>query len=88
MPWQAKAATYEAAAGCPSCARPSSGAGLTSHHYVYGQLEPEPALGLLDRLELPAGAGHEATLRRVPAAGHRRHSPSPEAWGSEAAPGG
>ncbi|MEU8431487.1 alpha/beta fold hydrolase [Streptomyces sp. NPDC029216] len=81
--WKAKAATYEAAARVPELHPAVFRALLKSYHVVYGQLEPEPALALLDRLELPAGTEHLAPLRRVLAGGHRHHRHSPEAWRAE-----
>lgn len=88
VPWTAKAATYEAAARVPGLHPAVFRALLTSYHDVYGQLEPEPALALLDRLDLPADAEHRTTLRRVLAAGHRHHHRTPEAWRAATAPGG
>ncbi|MGE7387024.1 alpha/beta fold hydrolase [Streptomyces sp. NPDC004126] len=80
VPWKAKAATCEAAARVPELHPAVFRALLRGYHDVYGQLEPEPALALLDRLELPAGTEHRAALGRVLAAGHRNHHRSPEAW--------
>ncbi|WP_347147213.1 alpha/beta fold hydrolase [Streptomyces sp. W1SF4] len=80
VPWQAKAATYEAAVRVPELHPAVFRALRASYHDVYGQLEPEPALALLDRLELPAGTEHRVALRQVLAAGHRNHYRSPEAW--------
>ncbi|MFE1409680.1 alpha/beta fold hydrolase [Streptomyces sp. NPDC058746] len=80
VPWEAKAATYGAAARVPELHPAVFRAVLTSYHDVCGNLEPEPALALLDRLELPAGTEHLAALRRVLAAGHSHHHRSPEAW--------
>ncbi|WP_331728442.1 alpha/beta fold hydrolase [Streptomyces sp. NBC_00158] len=81
VPWKAKAVAYGAAVRVPELHPAVFRALLRSYHDVYGQLEPEPALALLDRLELPAGTEHRAALRRVLAAGHHHHHRSPEAWG-------
>lgn len=53
---------------------------LASYHDYFGNLEPAPALDLLDRLGIPAATEHLAPLRQVLAAGHRNHYASPEAW--------
>ncbi|MFD7553223.1 MULTISPECIES: alpha/beta fold hydrolase [unclassified Streptomyces] len=87
VPWTAKAATYEAAARVPELHPAVFRALRASYHDLYGNLEPEPALGLLDRLRLPADTEHLAPLRRVLAAGHRNHYRSPEAWSAATASG-
>ncbi|MFE2324493.1 alpha/beta fold hydrolase [Streptomyces sp. NPDC059385] len=87
VPWKAKAATYEAAARVPELHPAVFRALRASYHDFYGNLKPEPALGLLDRLALPADTEHLAALRRVLAAGHRNHYRSPGAWSAATEPG-
>ncbi|MGW5345781.1 alpha/beta fold hydrolase [Streptomyces sp. NPDC004050] len=88
VPWKAKAATYEAAARVPELHQAVFRALLTSYHDVYGQLEPQPALTLLHRLELPPHTEHLAALQRVLTAGHHHHYRSPGAWSAELPPSG
>lgn len=80
--WGVKARSYEAAAAIEQL-RPAVFRGLLrSYHDYFGDLEPGPALAILDRLELPEGTEHLAELRAVLVAGHSSHVASPEAWGA------
>ncbi|MGW6706437.1 alpha/beta fold hydrolase [Streptomyces sp. NPDC054956] len=80
VPWQAKAPVYRTASALPELHPALLRALLSSYHDIYGNLEPAPALALLDTLALPADTEHLAALRTVLAAGHAKDHRSPEAW--------
>ncbi|MFG2981165.1 alpha/beta fold hydrolase [Streptomyces sp. NPDC048258] len=73
VPWPAKAAAYETAALVPVLHPALFRALLASHHDLYGDLEPAPALALLERLRIPADTEHLAALQGALRAG-RRHA--------------
>ncbi|WP_430498473.1 hypothetical protein ACQRWP_26155 [Micromonospora trifolii] len=78
--WAHKHDVYEAVATVPEL-RLALFKGLrASYHDVYGDLEPVPALALLDSLQLPADTPHLAPLRAVLAAGARSHYRHPHLW--------
>ncbi|MBQ1018209.1 hypothetical protein KBX71_10090 [Micromonospora sp. D93] len=80
--WAYKHDVYEAVATVPEL-HPALFAGLrASYHDVYGDLEPMPALALLDRLHLPPDTPHLAPLRAVLLAGSRNHYRHPDLWGT------
>ncbi|MEU4331050.1 hypothetical protein [Nonomuraea dietziae] len=82
VPWETKHPVYQAVAALPEL-HPALFTGLLgSYHDVYGSLEPEAALALLRRLDLPQDTTHLASLRAVLEAGHRNHYRSPDAWPS------
>lgn len=78
--WTLKEPTYRTAVRLPALHPALFQAFRASFHDVYGDLEPAAALGLLDKLDLPAGTQHLAELRHVLAAGHKNHYRSPGAW--------
>ncbi|WP_067488944.1 hypothetical protein [Actinomadura hibisca] len=80
VPWPLKHPVYRAAAELPALHMPLFKAIRAGYHDVYGDLEPGPALDLLDGLSIPADTEHLAPLRTALAAGHRNHRHSPEAW--------
>ncbi|WP_106396415.1 hypothetical protein [Actinocorallia populi] len=80
VPWTIKLPVHQAVAGFPEL-HPALFRGLLlSYHDVYGDLEPRAALALLERLELPPGTEHLATLSAVLREGHTNHYRSPGAW--------
>lgn len=82
--WEHKRPLYEALSGDPRWA-PSVLRGLVaSYHDIYGHLVPDEALGLLDRLAVPAAAEDLSTLRTVLQRGAANHYHQPEAWGAAA----
>ncbi|WP_030297716.1 hypothetical protein [Streptomyces katrae] len=86
VPWPVKAGAYRAAATVPALQYALLRAVLTSYHDLYGDLEPAPALALLEQIRLPADTEHLAALRAVLAAGHVNHHRSPRAWDEAAGP--
>ncbi|GAA3456285.1 hypothetical protein [Dactylosporangium matsuzakiense] len=70
VPWKVKFPVYSAAAEHERLHRAVFSGVLYSFHDVYGSLEIEPALELLDRLALPPDTEHLAELREELAAGH------------------
>ncbi|MCX5193423.1 hypothetical protein OOK31_05885 [Streptomyces sp. NBC_00249] len=88
VPWAAKAEAFATAVRVPEL-HPALFRGLlTGYHDVYGDLEPAPALALLDRLDLPPDTEHLAPLRTVLTAGHTNHRHAPQAWDAAGAPSG
>ncbi len=80
--WSHKHDVYETVATVPEL-RLALFEGLrASYHDVYGDLEPVPALALLNGLQLPADTPHLAPLRAVLAAGARNHYRHPHLWGT------
>ncbi|GAA4697061.1 hypothetical protein APR04_004410 [Promicromonospora umidemergens] len=78
--WGVKARAYEAASSIEAL-RPAVFHGLLrSYHDYFGDLEPGPALTILDDLGLAPGTEHLAELRTVLAAGHSSHVANPEVW--------
>lgn len=71
---------YEAVATVPELRLALFNGLRASYHDVYGDLEPVPALALLDRLQLPADTPHLVPLRAVLAAGARNHYRQPHLW--------
>ncbi|MER7758195.1 hypothetical protein [Streptomyces sp. NPDC097619] len=86
--WSVKERAYRAAAEVPALHPAVFAALLHSYHDIYGDLEPEPALVLLEGLDLRPDTEHLAVLRTVLAAGHRNHYSSPDAWTADAVTGG
>ncbi|HEY8981289.1 MAG TPA: hypothetical protein VIU15_17075 [Streptomyces sp.] len=80
VPWAVKRLAYDTVVQIPTLHQALFEGLLAGYHDVYGDLEPAPALALLDRLTLPANTTHLDELRTVLAAGHRNHDASPEAW--------
>jgi hypothetical protein len=78
--WAHKHDVYEAAATVPELRLALFKGLLASYHDVYGDLEPVPAVTLLDRLHLPADTPHLAPLRAVLVAGARNHYRHPHLW--------
>lgn len=78
--WEVKERAYRSASQIDELHQAVFKAILASYHDYFGNLEPAPALDLLDRLGIPTGTEHLAPLRHVLAAGHRNHYVSPEAW--------
>ncbi|MET8266086.1 hypothetical protein ACWD8I_20560 [Micromonospora arida] len=78
--WAHKHDVYEAVATVPELRLPLFRGLRASYHDVYGDLEPMPALALLDRLQLPADTPHLAPLRAVLAAGAGNHYRHPHLW--------
>jgi hypothetical protein len=80
VPWPIKVPVYEAASGRADL-HPSLFKGLLfSYHDFYGRLEPDAALDLLRRLELPDGTEHRTALHNVLQAGHTNHYRDPDVW--------
>ncbi|SCL28595.1 hypothetical protein GA0070624_3723 [Micromonospora rhizosphaerae] len=78
--WADKHDVYEAVVAAAKL-RPALFKGLlASYHDVYGDLEPEQALELLGRLNLPPDTEHLATLRAALKTGARNHYRQPELW--------
>lgn len=78
--WAVKAQSYAVAAQIETL-RPAVFQGiLRSYHDYFGDLEPGPALSVLDSLDLAPDTVHLAELRAVLAAGHASHVVTPEAW--------
>ncbi|MFG1888049.1 hypothetical protein ACGFIR_09270 [Micromonospora sp. NPDC049051] len=78
--WTCKHDVYEIATAVPEL-HPALFRGLlTSYHDVYGDLEPGPALALLNRLHLPADTEHLSPLRAVRETGARNHHRHPDLW--------
>ncbi|WP_329117046.1 hypothetical protein [Streptomyces sp. NBC_01465] len=80
VPWALKHPVYRIAAGIPELQGALFRGILTSYRDVYGDLEPGPALELLQGLDLPADTEHLGKLRAVLEAGHVNHHRSPDAW--------
>ncbi|WP_432840695.1 hypothetical protein [Dactylosporangium sp. CA-092794] len=73
VPWPLKYPVYTAAADVERL-RPAVFSGvLYSYHDVYGSLEIDPALELLDRLGLPDDTEHLADLRAALEEGYTNH---------------
>ncbi|WP_433059798.1 hypothetical protein [Dactylosporangium sp. CS-033363] len=70
VPWKLKFPVYQAAAEHERLRAAVFGGVLYSFHDVYGSLEIQPALELLDRLDLPSETEHLEELREELAAGH------------------
>lgn len=84
--WDVKLPTYAAASSIEAL-RPAVFRGLLrSYHDYFGDLEPGPALKILDGLDLPPDTEHLTELRTVLAAGHSSHVASPEAWAAAQRP--
>lgn len=82
VPWPVKQPTYHSAVAI-ELLRPAVFRGiLASYHDFFGKLEPEPALALLDRVDLPEDTEHLRPLRTVLAAGYTSHYAAPDAWGA------
>ncbi|GAA0241830.1 hypothetical protein GCM10009527_043090 [Actinomadura nitritigenes] len=80
VPWPIKFPIYEAASGRADL-HPSLFKGLlSSYHDFHGRLEPDAALDLMRRLDLPDGTEHRAALRTVLQAGHANHYGDPNVW--------
>ena len=78
--WDVKVRTYEVASSRETL-RPAVFHGLLrSYHDYFGDLEPGPALTILENLDLAPDTPHLAELRTVLAAGHASHVANPEAW--------
>lgn len=80
VPWPVKQPTYEHAVAIDVLRPAVFRSILASYHDFFGKLEPEPALALLDRLDLPDDTEHLRPLRTVLAAGHTSHYAAPDAW--------
>jgi hypothetical protein len=80
VPWTVKIPIYEHLERVPELHPALFRAVLASYHDIYGSLEADSALHLLDRLELPTKPAHYGRLRAVLLAGHTNHYRSPEAW--------
>ena len=78
--WDVKEHSYRSASRLEALRHAVFKAILASYHDLYGDLEPGPALDLLDRLDLPEDTEHLAPLRTVLVAGHRKHYATPDAW--------
>ncbi|MGW2271430.1 alpha/beta fold hydrolase [Streptomyces yangpuensis] len=72
VPWGAKEPVYRAAARVPALHEAVFRGILHSHHEVYGDLDPAPALAVLDLLDLPQDTRHLAELHGALADGPRR----------------
>ncbi|WP_405451441.1 alpha/beta fold hydrolase [Streptomyces erythrochromogenes] len=72
VPWRTKEPVYRAAAGVPALREAVFRGILRSHHDVYGDLDPAPALAVLALLDLPEDTEHLAGLRTALAAGLAR----------------
>ncbi|MEU4620687.1 hypothetical protein AB0G04_12015 [Actinoplanes sp. NPDC023801] len=78
--WDDKRDVYQAAAAVAAL-RPAVFRGLLgSYHGVYGSLDPDDALVLLDSLHLPADTEHLPRLRAVLRNGVANHYKNPAAW--------
>ena len=78
--WGVKARAY-AAASSVEALRPAVFRGLLrSYHDYFGDLEPGPALAILDDLRLAPDTEHLTELRTVLAAGHSSHVANPDVW--------
>ncbi|MEV4347079.1 hypothetical protein AB0J83_21700 [Actinoplanes sp. NPDC049596] len=88
VPWEYKTDIYEIVVAVPEL-QPALFKGLlASYHDFYGDLEPTPALALLNRLPLPPETEHLATLRGVLRTGARNHYHDPAVWDSYTATAG
>ncbi|GAA2389827.1 hypothetical protein GCM10010404_53740 [Nonomuraea africana] len=80
VPWEIKHPVYQAVATLPGLHLALFKGLLGGYHDVYGSLEPQAALTLLRRLDLPEDTPHLAPLLMVLEMGHRNHYRSPDAW--------
>ncbi|MFI8387012.1 alpha/beta fold hydrolase [Streptomyces sp. NPDC085540] len=71
VPWQAKELVYRTAARVPELSEAVFRGILHSHHDVYGDLDPDQALAVLDQLRLPEDTEHLAELRSALVNGRR-----------------
>ncbi|MFG2337699.1 alpha/beta fold hydrolase [Streptomyces yangpuensis] len=72
VPWGTKEPVYRAASRVPALHEAVFRGILHSHHDVYGDLDPAPALAVLALLDLPQDTRHLAELRSALAGGPRR----------------